>query len=157
MQMFSLQSFTHIRNGQAEKNRYSADTQWSSYILVSHGIELFELLGPVSCLVFWNVCSECNIGKGTLLDLILIINDSQTISNEDPNGQHQVKPSGSSKRVSSSNLWKVGSLVPQISFSAIITLESSVNHWPGPSWELKTRNAKHKWSISGDNVSVCAA
>lgn len=45
----------------------------------------------------------------------------------------KAEPSGSSKRVSSSSRWKVGSLVPQISFSAMIALESRVSHWPGPS------------------------
>lgn len=47
----------------------------------------------------------------------------------------EVKPSGSSKRVSSSSRWKVGSLVPHTSFSAMIALESKVTHWPGPSWK----------------------
>lgn len=47
----------------------------------------------------------------------------------------EVRPSGSSKRVSSSSRWKVGSLVPHTSFSAMIALESKVTHWPGPSWK----------------------
>jgi hypothetical protein len=43
-------------------------------------------------------------------------------------------PRGSSKRVSSRMRWQVGSLVPQISLSAMMTCESSVSHSPGPSW-----------------------
>lgn len=42
-------------------------------------------------------------------------------------------PRGSSKRVSSSTRWRVGSLVPQISLSVMMTWESSVSHSPGPS------------------------
>lgn len=45
-------------------------------------------------------------------------------------------PKGSSKRVSRRMRWKVGSLVPQISLSAMITWESRVSHSPGPSWGL---------------------
>lgn len=46
-------------------------------------------------------------------------------------GQHP--PSGSSKRVSRRMRWKVGSLVPEISLSVMMTCESSVSHSPGPS------------------------
>lgn len=46
-------------------------------------------------------------------------------------------PSGSSKRVSSSTRCRVGSLVPQISLSVMMTWESSVSHSPGPSCEHK--------------------
>lgn len=42
-------------------------------------------------------------------------------------------PRGSSKRVSSSTRCRVGSLVPQISLSVMMTCESSVSHSPGPS------------------------
>lgn len=42
-------------------------------------------------------------------------------------------PRGSSKRVSSSTRCNVGSLVPQISLSVMMTCESSVSHSPGPS------------------------
>lgn len=42
-------------------------------------------------------------------------------------------PRGSSKRVSRSTRWRVGSLVPQISLSVMMTWESSVSHSPGPS------------------------
>lgn len=42
-------------------------------------------------------------------------------------------PRGSSKRVSSSTRWSVGSLVPQISLSVMMTWESNVSHSPGPS------------------------
>lgn len=42
-------------------------------------------------------------------------------------------PSGSSKRVSRRMRWKVGSLVPEISLSVMMTWESSVSHSPGPS------------------------
>ena len=42
-------------------------------------------------------------------------------------------PKGSSKRVSRRMRWKVGSLVPQISLSAMMTCESRVSHSPGPS------------------------
>lgn len=46
-------------------------------------------------------------------------------------GQHV--PSGSSKRVSRRMRWKVGSLVPEISLSVMMTWESRVSHSPGPS------------------------
>lgn len=55
--------------------------------------------------------------------------------NHSAHNAKEVKPSGSSKRVSSSSRWKVGSLVPHTSFSAMIALESKVTHWPGPSWK----------------------
>lgn len=42
-------------------------------------------------------------------------------------------PNGSSKRVSRRMRWKVGSLVPEISLSVIMTCESRVSHSPGPS------------------------
>lgn len=42
-------------------------------------------------------------------------------------------PSGSSKRVSSRTRWNVGSFVPQISLSSMMTCESRVSHSPGPS------------------------
>lgn len=54
-----------------------------------------------------------------------------TVSDLDVN--MDFSPRGSSKRVSSSTRWRVGSLVPQISLSVMITWESSVSHSPGPS------------------------
>lgn len=47
-------------------------------------------------------------------------------------------PSGSSKRVSRRMRWKVGSLVPEISLSVMMTWESSVSHSPGPSCQVET-------------------
>lgn len=52
-------------------------------------------------------------------------------------------PRGSSKRVSSSTRCSVGSLVPQISLSDMITWESSVSHSPGPSCENREETKLH--------------
>lgn len=107
-----------------------------SYVLISHGVKLFKLLGPVSGFFLWNVCkTHHNIHRVSLGRVRKWANCWCKWSK--PRGSMKLdwktKPSGNSKRVSSSSLWNVGSLVPQISFSAMITLESRVSHWPGPS------------------------
>lgn len=63
-------------------------------------------------------------------------------------------PRGSSKRVSSNTRCKVGSLVPQISLSVMMTCESSVSHSPGPSCtqsntcQLKRTKLRQRENIS---------
>lgn len=109
-----------------EENQCRASGQGrelQTHILILHGVQLFQFLGPVSGLLLRNVCGTRHKHNTSLEETPL----ARVL---DVKGQ----PSGSSKRVSSSSRWKVGSLVPQISFSAIMALESSVSHWPGPSW-----------------------
>jgi len=107
-----------------------------THILVPHGIELLQFLGPVSSFLLWYIWMYENY--------VLALKPRRTSVNQMQYWREQKTeriPNGSSNRVSKSTRWNVGSLVPQISFSAIMTWESKVSHCPGPSYNARGKKS----------------
>ncbi len=119
-----------------------------THILVPHGIELLQFLGPVSSFLLWYIWKYENY--------VLALKPRTSVNQMQYWREQKIEriPNGSSNRVSKSTRWNVGSLVPQISFSAIMTWESKVSHSPGPSYnarEKKHCDQRHVVCSGGSN------